>query len=240
MSDHDHEQPDAIDGITRRLQAARADERARVLRELYERAPAIVNGTLGFKSTNAIARFRDCVNFAASLLARGLNNGSDERELLTQDDESVNSAPASSSGAIVPTSELPFARHEAAMRRLAAVGQYLYDTMNGDGDSSSDERPSDPLPELAMEHIRQAQELLYKALGAGRRACRADVDGLVLVERWSAASPSVGKEGGAWACGHCGAPAIHRDMLCSGSFLDTDHPPNVRAVPARSEVDGDR
>jgi hypothetical protein len=33
-----------------------------------------------------------------------------------------------------------------------------------------------------------------------------------------------------WVCPHCGLPAPGPGLLCSGSFLDTDHPANVAPV----------
>lgn len=47
-----------------------------------------------------------------------------------------------------------------------------------------------------------------------------------------------------WRCPHCGQPMSGPDESCSGSFLDTDHPSNVRAQrsePTKTwdEVDAD-
>ena len=73
-------------------------------------------------------------------------------------------------------------RHQQALYRLAAVTQYLYDTMNGDEDS--DRSTPDPLPLMAMESVREAQRLLDKAIKDGQRTRRECLGGhLELVER---------------------------------------------------------
>lgn len=73
-------------------------------------------------------------------------------------------------------------RHQQALYRLAAVGQYLYDTMNGDADSDRD--TPDPLPLIAMESVREVQRLIDKAIKDGQRTRRMCLDGhLELVER---------------------------------------------------------
>lgn len=70
--------------------------------------------------------------------------------------------------------------HQQALYRLAAVGQYLYDTMAGDEDS---DRP-EPLPLMAMECVREAQRQIDKAIKNGQRTRRECLGGhLELVER---------------------------------------------------------
>jgi hypothetical protein len=71
---------------------------------------------------------------------------------------------------------------QEALERLSAVGQYLYDTMNGDEDSDRD-RP-DPLPAVAMECVRRAQVAVDEAIRLGSRRDRRKVgrSGLKLVE----------------------------------------------------------
>lgn len=70
-------------------------------------------------------------------------------------------------------------RHQQALYRLAAVGQYLYDTM---GDRGSD-RPA-PLPLMAMEPLWEAQRLIDLAIKHGQRTRRDCLGGqLELVER---------------------------------------------------------
>lgn len=72
-------------------------------------------------------------------------------------------------------------RHQQALYRLAAVGQYLYDTMNGDAESDRD--TPDPLPQLAMEQVREAQRLIDLAIKHGQRTRRRCIGGeLRLVE----------------------------------------------------------
>lgn len=82
-------------------------------------------------------------------------------------------------------------RHQQALYRLAAVAQYLYDTMNGDADS--DRATPDPLPLLAMEQVREAQRLIDLAIKHGQRTRRECLGGhLELVERvgpWVEANP---------------------------------------------------
>lgn len=39
-----------------------------------------------------------------------------------------------------------------------------------------------------------------------------------------------------FVCPACGAPQPAEGSLCSGSFLDADHPANVPPVPARIEI----
>lgn len=85
---------------------------------------------------------------------------------------------------IWPWREVGDDQHRVTLERLAAVGQYLYDTMNGDA-ASGDQRPPDPLPELAMEHVRAAQAAIDAAIKAGQRARPGCVGGeLDLAERW--------------------------------------------------------
>lgn len=73
-------------------------------------------------------------------------------------------------------------RHQQALYRLAAVTQYLYDTMNGDDESDRD--TPDPLPLLSMEKVREAQRLLDAAIKQGQRTRRECLGGhLQLVER---------------------------------------------------------
>lgn len=73
-------------------------------------------------------------------------------------------------------------RHQQALYRLAAVAQYLYDTMNGD--EESDRAIPDPLPPLAMEPLRGAQNLIDLAIKYGQRTRRECLGGeLKLVER---------------------------------------------------------
>lgn len=73
-------------------------------------------------------------------------------------------------------------RHQQALYRLAAVAQYLYDTMNGDAES---DRPTpDPLPQMAMEPLREAQRQIDLAIKEGQRTRRKCLGGhLDLVER---------------------------------------------------------
>jgi hypothetical protein len=72
--------------------------------------------------------------------------------------------------------------HQQALYRLAAVAQYLYDTMNGDAESDRD--TSDPLPQLAMESVREAQRQIDFAIKHGQRTRRRCLGGdLKLVER---------------------------------------------------------
>ncbi len=61
--------------------------------------------------------------------------------------------------------QLDVDKHQQALWRLAAVSQYLYDTMAGD---SKSDRP-EPLPGLAMDAVRQAQACLDRALMYGAR-----------------------------------------------------------------------
>lgn len=83
--------------------------------------------------------------------------------------------------AIIPTKELGADPHQVALWRLAAVYQYIYDTMHGD---SGSDRGS-PLPILATESLRQAQRLIDQAINDGQRTRRSCIGGeLVLVERW--------------------------------------------------------
>jgi hypothetical protein len=71
-------------------------------------------------------------------------------------------------------------QHQQALYRLAAVGQYLYDTMAGDADS---DRP-EPMPAMAMEHVREAQRQIDLAIKHGQRTRRRCLGGqLDLVER---------------------------------------------------------
>jgi hypothetical protein len=73
-------------------------------------------------------------------------------------------------------------RHQQALYRLAAVGQYLYDTMNGD--QESDRETPDPLPLMAMECVREAQRQIDLAIKHGQRSRRRCLGGdLRLVER---------------------------------------------------------
>jgi hypothetical protein len=73
-------------------------------------------------------------------------------------------------------------RHQQALYRLAAVGQYLYDTMNGDADSDRD--TPDPLPLLAMEQVREVQRLIDLAIKHGQITRRRCLGGdLELIER---------------------------------------------------------
>lgn len=86
--------------------------------------------------------------------------------------------------AIVPRDELQADRHQAALQRLAAAAQYLYDTMGGDHRSSEPTARS-PLPLLATESVRDAQRAIDKAIKDGQRTRRSCLGGeLVLVERW--------------------------------------------------------
>lgn len=71
-------------------------------------------------------------------------------------------------------------RRQQALYRLAAVGQYLYDTMAGDADS---DRP-EPMPAMAMECVREAQRQIDLAIKLGQRTRRECLGGhLELVER---------------------------------------------------------
>jgi hypothetical protein len=70
--------------------------------------------------------------------------------------------------------------HQQALYRLAAVAQYLYDTMAGDVDS---DRP-EPMPQMAMECVREAQRQIDLAIKHGQRTRRTCLGGdLELVER---------------------------------------------------------
>jgi hypothetical protein len=71
-------------------------------------------------------------------------------------------------------------QHQQALYRLAAIDQYLYDTMAGDEDS---DRP-EPLPLMAMECVREAQRQILAAIKHGQRTRRECLGGhLKLVER---------------------------------------------------------
>jgi hypothetical protein len=71
-------------------------------------------------------------------------------------------------------------KHQQALYRLAAAGQYLYDTMAGDEDS---DRP-EPLPVLSMECVREAQRQIDLAIKHGQRTRRECLGGQIeLVER---------------------------------------------------------
>lgn len=81
---------------------------------------------------------------------------------------------------IRPSAELGD-RHQVALWRLAAVAQYLYDTMAGDGDSDR----GSPLPSLATESLREAQRLIDVAIKDGQRTRRSCIAGQVeLCEMW--------------------------------------------------------
>lgn len=69
-------------------------------------------------------------------------------------------------------------KHTRALARLAAVDQYLYDTMGGDWKS---DRPM-PLPGLAMEHVRRAQHEIHLAIRAACRTRRLDGPSIKLTE----------------------------------------------------------
>lgn len=73
-------------------------------------------------------------------------------------------------------------RHQQALYRLAAVSQYLYDTMNGNADS---DRPEpDPLPWLSMEKVREAQVAIDAAIKNGQRTRRICLAGQIeLIEQ---------------------------------------------------------
>lgn len=122
-------------------------------------------------------------------------------------------------------------RHQQALYRLAAVQQYLYDTMNGDHDS--DRNTPDPLPAMAMDHVREIQRLLFHAIKDGQRTRRECLGGhLELVERpgrWAdpvklvttpASDPVV------QACvdngGHIYGTA--RPTYCTRCWFDSEHP----------------
>ena len=84
---------------------------------------------------------------------------------------------------ITPSKELPADRRQVALWRLAAVAQYLYDTMNGDSDSDRD--VPDPLPLMSMEQVREAQRLIDLAIKHGQRTRRRCIGGeLELHEIW--------------------------------------------------------
>lgn len=73
--------------------------------------------------------------------------------------------------------------HQRALFRLAAVEQYLYDTMNGDSESNRDS--PDPLPTLAMEPVREAQRQIALAIKHGQRTHRECIASqIVLSEEW--------------------------------------------------------
>ena len=76
-------------------------------------------------------------------------------------------------------------RHQQALYRLSAAAQYLYDTMNGDHRSSeTGVRPPDPLPQMAMERVREAQIAIEDAIKHGQRTRRRCLGGeLELHER---------------------------------------------------------
>jgi hypothetical protein len=78
-------------------------------------------------------------------------------------------------------------KHQQALYRLAAVGQYLYDTMGGDADS---DRP-EPMPALAMECVREAQRQIDLAIRHGQRTRRSCLGGDLRLIEWpyTAASP---------------------------------------------------
>lgn len=70
--------------------------------------------------------------------------------------------------------------HQQALYRLAAIDQYLYDTMAGDEES---DRP-EPLPAMAMECVREAQRQILLAIKHGQRTRRRCLGGhLELVEQ---------------------------------------------------------
>lgn len=84
-------------------------------------------------------------------------------------------------------------RHQQALYRLSALGQYLYDTMNGDEDSDRD--TPDPLPLLSMECVREAQRQIDRAIKNGQRTRRRCLGGeLELIERPGPQAPPTRKE----------------------------------------------
>lgn len=98
--------------------------------------------------------------------------------------------------AIVPTKELTVDPHTAALFRLAAVTQYLYDTTGGDNFSSEQFHRS-PLPEMATEKVREAQRLLHEAVKDGQRVRRVCIGGeLTLTENWKPEFASQNPGGG--------------------------------------------
>jgi hypothetical protein len=89
--------------------------------------------------------------------------------------------------------ELTEDRHQQALYRLAAVNQYLYDTMGGDERSDQSRAP---MPKLAMEPLREAQSLIELAIKNGQRTRRKCLGGdLVLIEwaRYVDPEPGEGK-----------------------------------------------
>ena len=46
--------------------------------------------------------------------------------------------------------------------------------------------------------------------------------------------------GPAYVCPACGRRAPSPAALCSGGFLDNDHPPNVQPVPAQPFAEDDK
>jgi hypothetical protein len=71
-------------------------------------------------------------------------------------------------------------KHQRALYRLAALAQYLYDTMAGDAES---DRP-EPMPQMAMECVREAQRQIDLAIKHGQRTRRECLGGhLELVEQ---------------------------------------------------------
>lgn len=93
--------------------------------------------------------------------------------------------------AIVPTAQIHDDRHQVALWRLAAVEQYLYDTMNGDHES--DRMTPDPMPKLAIEQVREAQQCIRRAIREGQRTRRSCIGGeMELAERWAAGMRTTG------------------------------------------------
>jgi hypothetical protein len=77
-------------------------------------------------------------------------------------------------------------KHQQALYRLAAVGQYLYDTMAGDEDS---DRP-EPMPAMAMECVRKAQRQIDLAIKHGQRTRRRCLGGDLKLVEWPYDEPS--------------------------------------------------
>lgn len=125
----------------------------------------------------------------------------------------------------MPTSDyvkLTEDRHQQALYRLAAVGQYLYDTMNGDAESDRD--TPDPLPLMSMEKVREVQRLIDEAIKHGQRTRRECLGGqLVLQERLPRKLPpvyslSLGRPQASWIPKRTGLRVGRRRV--GGFFVD--------------------
>lgn len=80
--------------------------------------------------------------------------------------------------------------HQQALYRLAALGQYLFDTM---GSGPESDRPR-PMPVIAMEHVWEAQRQIDLAIKQGQRTRRRCLGGeLELVEQAGHLAPASSK-----------------------------------------------